>query len=76
MLEKARNRRGNVISMDNFELIRATKRCDRCEHFGRWFPVEVAGQASVTMHCECLRPGFGKPLAEQIYGCLFWKIRT
>lgn len=55
----------NARLKDYFELMRATKHCDRCQNFGGWFPVAAAGETGTTMHFECLRPGFRKTLSGQ-----------
>lgn len=48
------------------------KPCDKCQHFGRWLPIEVAGVVRLDVHCWCAEPGAQRVIAGPQYGCAFW----
>jgi len=48
------------------------RQCDRCEHFGGWFPVRMDDQIDYNAFGGCVRPGASKIISLPKNECAFW----
>lgn len=49
-----------------------SRECERCEHFGNWFPVRVNDQIDYNSFAGCLRPGAERIVELPLDECPFW----